>query len=381
MSIRNANNESVDGTTGKIADVANPPTSISAANVGTARAYNNGSATVSFTGDTSYWAPTSYTATSSPGDFTASGASSPLTVTGLQSATAYTFTVKANNSAGASAASAASSSITATTVPQAPTIGTFTDGGTGTTGTLSFTAGATGGSTITGYKFSTDGTTYTSASGTTSPLSLTGLTVGTYNFSLKATNTNGDSAASGNVSGEVIDPNAFVSIATLTGTGTAASLAFTSIPSTYKHLQIRFCIRGFDTSSRDNDDLRIRFNSDTTNANYYGHFLQGNGSTVAAVAESGAYAGGQVVISQTIPGSGATANVMATGIIDIIDYASTTKNKTVRFITGNDRNGSGQIRLGSVGYFSTSAISSIQLLPDPDGFTTTSVFSLYGIKG
>ncbi len=181
--------------------------------------------------------------------------------------------------------------------------------------------------------------------------------------------------------GALVAGGSFESIATVVGTGTAASLQFTSIPSTYKHLQIRYNIRGYDTSSRGDDDLRIRFNSDSTSANYYGHFLQGNGSTVAAVAQSGAYAGGQVVISQTVPGSGATANVMATGIIDIIDYASTTKNKTVRFITGNDRNGSGQIRLGSVAYFSTSAISSIQLLPDPDGFTTTSVFSLYGIKG
>jgi len=174
---------------------------------------------------------------------------------------------------------------------------------------------------------------------------------------------------------------AFESIATVNGTGTAVSLEFTSIPSTYKHLQIRFIVRGYDTSSRSNDDLRIRFNNDTTSANYYGHFLQGNGSTATATAQAGSFAGGQIILSDLIPGSGATANVMATGIIDIHDYASTTKNKTARFMIGNDRNGSGQIRLGSVGYFSTAAISSIQLLPDPQGFTTTSVFSLYGIQG
>ena len=52
MSIRNANGESVDGAVGKIADVPNAPTSVSAADVGTARAYNNGAATVSFTPDT-----------------------------------------------------------------------------------------------------------------------------------------------------------------------------------------------------------------------------------------------------------------------------------------------------------------------------------------
>jgi len=177
------------------------------------------------------------------------------------------------------------------------------------------------------------------------------------------------------------EPSQFYSIATVVGTGTAAALEFTSIPSTYKHLQIRYYIRGYDTASRANDDLRIRFNNDTTNANYQGHFLQGDGATVTATAAAGVSAGGQIVISETIPGSTAAANIMAVGYIDILDYASTTKNKTVKFTTGNDRNGSGQIRSGSVSYLSTTAISSIQLRPDPTGFTTTSTFALYGIKG
>ena len=175
---------------------------------------------------------------------------------------------------------------------------------------------------------------------------------------------------------------AFESIQTVTGTGTAASLEFTSIPSTYKHLQIRFNIRGYDTSSRSDDDFRIRFNNDSTNANYYAHYLQATNSIApTALARDGSYAGGQIVISDFVPGSASPANLMQTGIIDIIDYASTTKNKTVRFITGQDRNTSGQLRLASIGYFSTNAITSIQLLPDPTGFTTDSVFSLYGIKG
>ena len=93
-------------------------------------------------------------------------ATSPITVTGLNSQTSYTFTVKGNNVNSVSGPnSSASSSVTATTVPQAPTIGTFTDGGTGTSGSLTFTAGATGGKLITDYKYSTDGTNYTITSG------------------------------------------------------------------------------------------------------------------------------------------------------------------------------------------------------------------------
>ncbi|AGX86715.1 DUF1566 domain-containing protein [Candidatus Symbiobacter mobilis] len=75
-----------------------------------------GQATISFTAPTDNGgaAITGYTVTASPGGLTASGTASPLTVTGLSNGTAYTFTVKATNSAGASAASAASNSVTPT---------------------------------------------------------------------------------------------------------------------------------------------------------------------------------------------------------------------------------------------------------------------------
>ena len=123
--------------------VPSAPTIGTATDVGTGRAYNNGAATVTFTAPTSKLPITSYTVTSSPGGFTAAGASSPLTVTGLQSATAYTFTVTATSAAGTSSASSASNSITATTVPQAPTIGSATADN--ASATVAYTAGATGG--------------------------------------------------------------------------------------------------------------------------------------------------------------------------------------------------------------------------------------------
>ena len=70
----------------------------------------NASATVSFTPPTG--SPTSYTVTSSPGSLTASGTASPITISGLTNGTAYTFTVKASNAYGTSAASSASNSVT-----------------------------------------------------------------------------------------------------------------------------------------------------------------------------------------------------------------------------------------------------------------------------
>jgi hypothetical protein len=69
-----------------------------------------------------------YTATSSPGGLTgtlATAGSGTITVSGLSIGTAYTFTVKATNSVGQSAASAASNSIT----PSLPAIGSAYAGG------------------------------------------------------------------------------------------------------------------------------------------------------------------------------------------------------------------------------------------------------------
>ncbi|WP_431091182.1 S-layer homology domain-containing protein [Paenibacillus sp. 8b26] len=55
-----------------------------------------------------------YEVTASPGNITAIGTASPITVTGLSNGTTYTFTVKAENGAGSSAASAVSKGVTPT---------------------------------------------------------------------------------------------------------------------------------------------------------------------------------------------------------------------------------------------------------------------------
>ena len=177
------------------------PQTPAATDVGTNRAFNNAATQVAVTANSNGGMPTSYTVTSSPGSLTASG-SSPLTVTGLSSNTAYTFTATATNDFGAtSSASAASSPITVTSVPQAPTVGTPSTVAGAAFGSLTslsvpVTANASGGKAITSYTVTSSPGSFTQT-GASGPFTFTGLTGGTtYTFTATATNDNGTSLAS-----------------------------------------------------------------------------------------------------------------------------------------------------------------------------------------
>lgn len=336
-----------------------------ATDVGTSRAFNNGAGTVAFTANAG--AGATYTATSTPGNFVASGSSSPLTVQGLASNTAYTFTVFSQNGGETSPVSAVSNSITATTVPQAPTIGTATAGT--ASASVTFTANATGGSAITGYTVTSSPGGFT-GTGASSPITVSGLANGTsYTFTVTATNANGTSAASA-ASNSVTPavPTSFDSIASFTPT-TATNITFSSIPQTYKHLQVR--INGLTNNV---SNIRVQLNGVTSG--YASHYLNGTGSAANTSFSGTGTAGLGMAMNN---GAGPTNPTVA--IVDIIDYASTTKNKVMRGFTGRDRNDTfGEISLGSSLLVSTSAVTTVTVTCDQT-WTAGSVVALYGIKG
>ena len=182
----------------------------------------------------------------------------------------------------------------------------------------------------------------------------------------------GDSLLAGNAA---YDPGAFVSIATFTASGGETSLTFSSIPSTYASLQIRYQARrgasGVATTI-------LQPNGDTTTANYAYHYLRGTGSAASAFGTTGT-AGMYLT-----PFSGTNYPASGVGIIDIHDYASTTKAKTVRSFGGFDDNatiGISRIELNSGLWTQTTAISSLVFTFGGDTLNAGSVFSLYGIKG
>jgi uncharacterized protein (TIGR02145 family) len=185
-----------------VSNSVTPRTVPSAPTIGTAT-LGAGQATIAYTAPANNGgaAITSYTATASPGGLTGTvsqAGSGTITVTGLTNGTAYTFTVRATNAAGTSAASAPSNSVTPRTVPGAPTIGTATLGT--VSATIAYTAPASnGGAAITSYTATSSpgGLWGTQTQAGSSTILVSGLTNGiAYTFTVTATNAVGTSAAS-----------------------------------------------------------------------------------------------------------------------------------------------------------------------------------------
>jgi hypothetical protein len=160
---------------------------------------------------------------------------------------------------------------------------------------------------------------------------------------------------------------------TTVGSGGTASVTFSSIPSTYTHLQLRYMGKSTDTSGNW-AAVQIRLNSDTGN-NYATHALYGDGASAAAAAST-SYSGHLFY-------SGRSTLQVGAAIIDILDYTNTNKNTTIRTLAGVDNNGSGIVDLASGLWMNTAAITSITFnsFGGSPLFSEYSSFALYGIKG
>jgi hypothetical protein len=174
------------------------------------------------------------------------------------------------------------------------------------------------------------------------------------------------------ISGKLWQPDgAYDSLATVTVGATAvANIEFAGIPNTYKHLQLR-C---FSLKSS-NPGTYIRVNGVSASGNYANHILYGTGSSALAYTDPN-YVGVVWAINDA-----GTTTIPSIAIVDILDYASTTKLKTFRALGGADTNGAGTVHLGSgMLHTSTSPITSLTINGGGANFNQYTQISLYGVK-
>ena len=176
------------------------------------------------------------------------------------------------------------------------------------------------------------------------------------------------------ISGHLFSPSgAYDALASVTvGSGGTSSIGFTGIPSTYKHLQLRG-IGGASSAGQ----VVMSFNGDTSSSNYSFHQIIGNGANAIADGYATGTLGGVTpsIRFGNSPYFGPT-------VIDILDYASTIKNKTTRALLGEDSNGSGSVQLVSgCWYNSSTAINKVTFTIQGGGtFNQYTSLALYGVK-
>ena len=172
----------------------------------------------------------------------------------------------------------------------------------------------------------------------------------------------------------------FESISSAVGTGSSGVITFSSIPQTYKHLQLRCTLKDVYTTSAV-EGVYFRVNG-TAGTSYAYHQMDGNGTSTTSSASSSS---SEIFVRKAIPsGHSDYANLTGVMTVDILNYTSTSQLKTFRILNAMERNSSDTnsiVGMASGLFSSTAAITQITVHTNADRFATTTKISLYGIKG
>jgi hypothetical protein len=162
-------------------------------------------------------------------------------------------------------------------------------------------------------------------------------------------------------------PATYEPIATQNGTGSSATVTFSSIPSTYTDL-ILVANPIFTVNTA---NVNIRINGDT-GTNYSDTYVRGDGST----ASSGRDTSSNLIFFSATSGGVTTAN-RDNGIAHFMNYSNSTTYKTVLLRYSQPR----QFALAEVALWrNTAAITSISIIASTGNLDSAATFTLYGIK-
>lgn len=153
------------------------------------------------------------------------------------------------------------------------------------------------------------------------------------------------------------------------GSGGAANMEFTGIPSTYTDLIVKITGRssGSDTS------IALSFNNNTSNRTT--RYLFGNGSSASSGSDTNMY------ITSSIVPSTSTASTFSNAELYIPNYAgSNNKSSSVDGVSENNATASNMAITANL-WSDTAAITSIKLTPAGGGnFVQYSTAYLYGVS-
>ena len=155
----------------------------------------------------------------------------------------------------------------------------------------------------------------------------------------------------------------------------ASTYTFSSIPQTYKSLQLRWTT----VPQTSGYAFYIRFNGVATGGQYTHRSIYGRGNS-QIINTTGGASQNEIIVSNS--NGGTIANQPQSGIIDLLEYTNTSKVKVVSAIMGmgtNNGGTEGAVLMGSGVWNSTAAITSITFAAGIN-FISGSL-ALYGIKG
>jgi hypothetical protein len=159
--------------------------------------------------------------------------------------------------------------------------------------------------------------------------------------------------------------SAYVPLANITLSSTAATVSFTSISQSYRDF-----IVVVDAIPSGTINWQVLLNNLEDGGRYGYGYIMGNGSSASANQSSSA---GKFQIDV----SGITSSQRVNAVIQVFDYAQTDKHKTMLWRYNNPASET----VAAVGRFNqTTAVSSIQLRAGTSTWAVGSTFALYGVS-
>ena len=157
------------------------------------------------------------------------------------------------------------------------------------------------------------------------------------------------------------------------GSGGAASMSFTSIPSTYTNLCLVLSARGDNAALYNVPDIRPNNQQPTNTGATNMRYLQGDGASASS--------GTDGLIKTTIPGANNTSNTFSNNQIYIPNYTSSNyKSLSIESVDENNAT-TGYATMTAALWDRTTAISSLYIYPSASAnFVQYSTAYLYGIK-